>query len=256
MPIAAPTATGQKQKIGVQDYISAADGARFVLLRTDPDPVDTKPLEDAIALLATNEAADDKTVEALDKLVKAIDLKPLGDRVTALESKPVVTTDTVISDDDPTDGDWKHWFKRLYDRTAWKMAVIHYVQILKGEAWAMNAADWRDMAPPTHEIAAELSPGRFQITLPGGAVFSYETGRGQILDGLEFPADVYIGAQTEYRDAAGDLINRTARYQSIAPGSVALGMGRLDAPANAVTVAVILIKPDNSQVRYRYPLQP
>jgi hypothetical protein len=165
-------------------------------------------------------------------------------------------SDTIISGNDPTDGEWKHWFKRLRNFDTWQMAVIHYVQIEKGNAWQMNEAVWRAMPTPAHDIATETSPGNFQITLQGGAVFRYETKRGLSPDGLEFPADVYIGAQTEYRDSAGDLIGGTARHQQIVAGSTALGIGRDDAPVDAVTVAIILIKPDNSQVRYRYPLQP
>jgi hypothetical protein len=109
------------------------------LVKVAPEPIDLAPLEKRVADLATNEAADDKTVEALDALVKAIDLtpyaktanlpapvdlspyaktvdlpapvdlKPLGDRLTALEANPVSVDEIVISELPPSDGTWKYW---------------------------------------------------------------------------------------------------------------------------------------------------
>jgi hypothetical protein len=269
------TVNGLTKWVNLYPFLTSAD---------IPDPVDLAPLRRRLDDIETDDADDDAVVAALEALVDAIDLtpyaktadlpapidlspyaktvdlpapvdlRPLGDRLTALEANPVSVDEIVISELPPSDGTWKYWSQIIYDWDKWLVSEVQYVQARKGWALERSKADPRPMPAATHATATQISPGNFSNRLQGGATFTYATTRSSSNDSIEFPAGVYTAIQWEYREANGNLIAASARYETIGPTDTAHGMGRDAAPANAATVAIILVKPDNSQIRYRFDL--
>jgi hypothetical protein len=255
MPLTVPTAAGQRQAINGQDYISVADGDRLVLVKVAPEPINLAPLEKKITDLATNEAADDKTVEALDALVKAIDLKPLGDRVTALENNPVSIDEIVISELPPSDGLWKYWSQIIYDWDKWLVSEVQYVQVRKGWALERSKAEPRPMPPASHENAREVSSGVFESRVQGGAALQYKTTRTTTdVDSLTFPAGVYSNIGYHILDANKTEINGLNGGGIVAPSATTWGQGFSSLPPEAKWIRYRLTRASGAIVEYSYPL--
>jgi hypothetical protein len=237
MPLTVPTAAGQRQKIGSQDYISVADGDRLVLTKVAPDPIDLKPYA--------------KTAD----LPASVDLKPLGYRVTALENNPVSVDEIVISELPPSDGLWKYWSQIIYDWDKWLVSEVQYVQVRKGWALERSKAEPRPMPPATHENAREISPGVFESRVQGGVALQYKTARTTAdIDSLTFPAGVYSNIAYHILDANKTEINGLNGGGIVAPSATTWGQGFSSLPPEAKWIRYRLSTAAGAIVEYSYPL--
>jgi hypothetical protein len=107
---------------------------------------------------------------------------------------------------------------------------------------------------PSHADATLLPNGNHQTLIPGGGSFEYSTSRSRGINGFSFMPGIYSGVSWSYRDAAGEIISGTQRIGVISPTDRAYGVGVVDAPSNAVDVAVEFAEVNGTIINYIYPL--
>ncbi|MGL5061404.1 MAG: hypothetical protein ACRC62_15630 [Microcoleus sp.] len=197
-------------------------------------------LTDAIAGLRTElleQAVDvDGVISGYDVILNLIQgqnatITALTAKVAELENKPSQVVRSASLPDD-SDG-WEVWIQTVEDTVNWEIIVTQFNRT--SDSWTLPLVVRKEsLPPPSHRQAIEISPNRFEVRLPGGGTLEYSNIRSADLTSFSFPVNTYTPLEAYYLDSEGNQYYR--RGQIIDPTLTAMGLGRLSAPSNAITL--------------------